>query len=466
METKVSNHEVNVIVACTDEYGIGYKGTLPWNCKEELKLFQEITDGHILIVGRVTAQSLPHLPNRMVFCISSKRCVLEGNNASIFKSIIDSIEFAKNNFPEKKVFIAGGAGIYDEVLGDAERYKVNRVYLSVIHTPGIKIVCDRFIRDDFSQWFLDSQQEYGSFTHKVLIPSYETEPDEFSYNFLLGHILQHGSTRIGRNGETKSVFSYSLSFDLRKGFPLLTTKKMFFRGIVEELLFFLRGETDTKKLEEKGITIWNGNTNREFLDSLKMTTRREGLMGPMYGYQWRNFNAPYNEATGRPAEKGLDQLQEVINTIRNDPTSRRILLTDFNPLQAKQGVLYPCHSIIMQFYVDTEEKALDLICFNRSQDAFLGVPFNIASTALFLMIIAKVTDLIPRRMHINMGDVHIYKEHYKLAEEQSKRNLFIPPTVTIKKELNSIEDIEALQYTDFELNNYKSHAAMKAEMKA
>jgi thymidylate synthase len=456
---------VNVILACTEKFGIGYKGTIPWHCPEELKLFKQITDGHLLIVGRITAESLPNLPNRVVYCVSRRLYKLgkDKNDCCVYDSVEEAVNKAYIDHPNKKIFIAGGEEVYKSAF-NSNKLKIERLYVSTIHTPGLVITCDRFFDWQMaSSWYLEFEQEYGGFTHRVFVPT--SDPlQEQKYINLLQAILDEGSIRVGRNGETKSIFHYNLSFDLTQSFPLLTTKKMFFRGIVEELLFFLRGDTDTKKLEEKGINIWSGNTNRAFLDSLNMKDRTEGLMGPMYGYQWRNFNAPYDEEKGRPITPGIDQLRDVINTIKTDPTSRRILFTDFNPAQAKQGVLYPCHSLIIQFYVDGE--FLDLTCYNRSQDAFLGVPFNIASTALLLTIIAQVCGLTARHMHITMGDVHIYKEHYDLAQEQIKRYPYVPPKVIIKKELKSIEDIEALQYEDFELLKYKSHPAMKAEMKA
>ena len=167
--------------------------------------------------------------------------------------------------------------------------------------------------------------------------------------------------------------------------------------------FFIRGDTNTKKLEEKGVKIWKGNTNREFLDKMGFDYK-EGDMGPMYGYQWRNFNS-----------MEIDQLKNVIELIKNDPNSRRILMTDYNPAQAHLGVLYPCHSLILQFYVN--EKNLSVKMYQRSADAFLGLPFNIASTSLLLCIISKLTNLNPYDNN-NFRRLSIYEEHYEAVNKQ------------------------------------------------
>lgn len=286
---------------------------------------------------------------------------------------------------------------------------------------------------------------------------------EEQYLNLLNKILLNGDFRNTRNSKTYSLFSENFKIDLRDGFPLLTTKKMFIRGIIEELIFFLNGETNSKILENKNVNIWKGNTSRQFLDSLDMNNRKEGLMGPMYGYQWRFFNAKYNEDNGKNIDNGIDQLENVINLIKNEPFSRRILLTSYNPSQSNQGVLYPCHSLICQFYCDSENN-LDMFCYNRSQDVFHGVPFNIASSSLLLMIIANITNKNPRYVNISMGDVHIYESHIESVKLQLQRNAYKLPKLIIKKKLKNLNDIENLNFNDFELIDYISHPSIKVDM--
>lgn len=330
------------------------------------------------------------------------------------------------------------------------------------YTEKIQIHVDdklNFVFDN--KWALVNEKNINEnilYTHL----SYRPE-GEYQYQKLLQD-LNSSTERIGRNGPTKSIFAPQiLKFNLQHGYPLLTTKKMFFKGIVEELLFFIRGDTNSKLLEINNINIWKPNTSRQFLDSLNMNHRLEGMMGPMYGFQWRHFNGFYDEDTGKGIG-GIDQLQNLITGIKKDPHSRRHLLTDYNPSMADQGVLYPCHSICLQFYV--QDGCIDLICFNRSSDVFLGLPFNIASTSLFLMIIAKLTGLIPRYVNISLGDSHIYNQHIEHIETQVNRRPFEFPTLEIQKELNTLEDAEKLTFDDFKLSNYRHHPAIIARMVA
>lgn len=459
----------NIILACTKEWGVGYKNKLPWNVPEELKKFKNITQNSVVVMGRKTIEELPILKDRELFCLTKKTqkelmllykqsdkckdCFLIGKN------IVHTTTISKLlKIQEKEIFIAGGAMIYDYIFSNFY-FAIKKIYLSFMEK---KYECDSYIkwRPKNHNWIIDKKIQYNEFSHYELVKgSSQEEP----YLSLVTNVLDNGWEKVGRNGKTKSVFGKTLEFDLTTGFPLLTTKKMFFRGIVEELLFFIRGDTNSKLLEDKKINIWKGNTDRKFLDSIGKTNRKEGMMGPMYGWSWRHFNAQYNENTGKPKrDKGLDQLQEVVNLIRTDPQSRRILLTDYNPLQAKDGVLYPCHSVIIQFYV--QGGYLDMFCFNRSSDLFHGLPFNIASSSLFLILIAKITNLIPRKFILSLGDCHIYEQHYKMVEEQLTRLSFNFPTLEIKKDVKDIGDLEKMVYSDFKLINYQSHPSIKAPM--
>lgn len=293
---------------------------------------------------------------------------------------------------------------------------------------------------------------------------------DHSYLSLLEE-LQYAPERQTRNSVTRSLFCRHLKFDLTRGFPLLTTKRMFWKGIVEEFLFFIRGDTDTRLLEQKGVRIWSGNTSREFLDQLGMHQRREKMMGPMYGYQWRFFNADYDESTGRPKTKGIDQLVQVIRQLQQDTTSRRHLLTDYNPSQASQGVLYPCHSLIIQFYI--EGSRLSMFCYNRSSDVFLGLPFNIASSSLLLSVIARLVGLEPYQLHLSLGDCHIYSDHGQAIQTQldPMRIPWVSPQLDLKLEpLSKQTDAElseilnTLNIDQFKLTNYSHHTGIMAQM--
>jgi thymidylate synthase len=299
-----------------------------------------------------------------------------------------------------------------------------------------------------------------------------TNNEEIAYLDMLRDLITKGDERQTRNSITKSLFSRNLTFDLKNSFPLLTTKKMFFRGIFEELMFFIRGNTNTKILEEKGIKIWKDNTTRTFLDNVGLNHYQEGDMGPMYGYQLRSFNADYKGCNNDYLDKGVDQFNYVINTILKDPFSRRIIMTTFNPAQVTEGVLYPCHSLMIQFYIREENGIYYLSQQNyiRSNDIFLGNPYNIASFALMSYLLChhlnnltKTDKYIykPDMLHITLGDYHLYKEHYNFAQEQINRSPYPFPQLKIKNYRNNIEDYE---YDDIELINYMSHPAIKTIM--
>jgi thymidylate synthase len=287
---------------------------------------------------------------------------------------------------------------------------------------------------------------------------------EYQYLNLVKDLINNGEKRSTRNAETISDFCKHLKFDLRKGFPLLTTKKMFTKGIIEELLFFIRGDTQTKILEDKGVNIWKGNTNREFLDANGFETREEGEMGPMYGSIWRNFNdfsSKKKILKDDITSQTIDQLKFVIQEIKTNPTSRRILMTSFNPGKVKEGVLWPCHSITLQFYVQDDH--LDMFCYNRSSDIGLGLPFNIASSSLLLIVIAKLTNLKPRYFNLSLGDSHIYSNHVYSLSVQIERVPYTFPEIVLP-EFNTLEEVEKLTYKDFKIINYNSYETVKMDM--
>ena len=466
---------INLIVAVSKNKGIGCRNNIPWNIPEDLNIFRRKTSNSILICGRKTLVSLPklNLNDRKIICVSKGIYLHENhfekhftNNGNYFEctaTFEDALELAKNY--NKEIFVIGGQQLYDYVF---ENYKHHIIlHISFINE---EYSCDTFFSHDLKSFSIFSDEEkFPNFEHKVL--RYTPLSVDEQYLDIITDIMRYGKKRNTRNSETISLFAKHMKFDLRQGFPLLTTKKMFFKGIVEELLFFLRGETDTVNLEAKGIKIWKNNTSRDFLDNLGITDRDEGVMGPMYGYQWRNFGAPYSEMTRSSISDGMDQLNNVVRLIKTEPTSRRIMMTTFNPLQAEEGVLYPCHSIIIQFYVENEfcditnreVSYLDLYCYNRSNDVGLGLPFNIASTSLLLMIIAKITSLVPRYVNISMGDAHIYVEHVGELSRQIGRIPYSLPRVVIP-DISDISDINGLGYGDFILSDYKCHLGLNMDM--
>ena len=289
--------------------------------------------------------------------------------------------------------------------------------------------------------------------------------EERKYLDLLRDIL-HGSERSDRTGVgTIGIFGTQLRFSLENNrVPMLTTKKMFVKGIIEELLFFLRGDVNTKLLEDKGVNIWKGNTTREFLDKRGLKDLPEGNMGKGYGYQWRKFGEQFPDCRNDECyidTSGVDQLSQVIHTLKTNPTDRRIIMSAWNPKQLPEMALPPCHMMV-QFYVDNGKLSSQF--YMRSVDSFLGLPFNLLSYAILTRIIAQTVGMEAKELVFVGGDTHIYLNHQKQAIEQIIRDPYPFPTMTINKSLSTVEDIEALQLDDFKFEGYQCHPAIKAEM--
>jgi len=284
--------------------------------------------------------------------------------------------------------------------------------------------------------------------------------EERQYLDLLQQVLSNGTKRDDRTGTgTLSLFGAQMRFSLRdNNFPLLTTKKIFWRGVVEELLWFIRGDTNAKHLSEKGIKIWDGNSTREYLDSKGLSQRQEGDLGPIYGFQWRHFGAKYEDMMMDYNGQGIDQLKQCINTIRTNPNDRRIIMTAWNPRDLPIMALPPCH-MMCQFYVANGE--LSCLMYQRSCDMGLGVPFNIASYALLTCLVAKVCDLKPGDFIHSMGDVHVYLNHIDALKQQLER----VPRPFPKLKINTDKtDIESFTFEDLQLNGYDPHPSIKMEL--
>jgi len=279
--------------------------------------------------------------------------------------------------------------------------------------------------------------------------------EERNYLDLLKNILENGETRNDRTGiGTKSIFGTILRFSLKENtIPLLTSKKMHVRGIIEELLFFIRGDTNTKLLEEKGVNIWRGNTSRKFLDSRNLFHYSEGMIGPMYGAQWRNF--------GDGKTVGEDQLKNALSLIKTDPESRRIIISAYNPNVSKLCVLDPCH-FFMQFYVSGDELSCQFQM--RSVDSFLGLGYNLVCYATLTHLMAKASGLKANELIFVGGDTHIYNNHINQVKEQISRKPYPFPKLNINKDIGSIEDMEDLSFENFKLDGYISHPAIKGNM--
>ena len=286
---------------------------------------------------------------------------------------------------------------------------------------------------------------------------------ELQYLNMIKDIIDNGSIESTRNGETITKFGTMMKFSLKDGkLPLITTKKMAYKSCFEELFWFIRGSTNNEELQEKNVKIWNANSSREFLDSRGLRNYCENDLGPIYGFQWRHFNTPYYNFRTDYSNKGVDQLQNIINDLKDPQTrsSRRHILTAWNPCQIDEMALPPCH-MICQFHV-RENKYLSCALFQRSGDVGLGVPFNIASYSLFTHLLAKHCDLIADEFVHFIGNTHIYKQHIEPLNEQIKREPKEFPMIYIK---NKYENINDYSIDDIEwIRPYEYYPTIKMEM--
>ncbi|KAB0799059.1 hypothetical protein PPYR_06939 [Photinus pyralis] len=284
--------------------------------------------------------------------------------------------------------------------------------------------------------------------------------EEFQYLNHIRQILDTGVKRSDRTGVgTYAIFGAQMRYSLRDNiFPLLTTKRVFWRGVVEELLWFIRGSTNAKDLSDKKVHIWDANSSREFLDQMEFTDREVGDLGPVYGFQWRHFGATYEGMHADYDGKGIDQLKQVIDTIRNNPNDRRIIMCAWNPVDIPKMALPPCHCLV-QFYVANGE--LSCLLYQRAADMGLGVPFNIASYSLLTVMIAHVTGLKPGEFIHTLGDSHVYLTHVEPLKEQLQRVPKPFPHLHIKRHVASIDDFKV---EDFDLVGYDPYPTIKMEM--
>jgi thymidylate synthase len=291
----------------------------------------------------------------------------------------------------------------------------------------------------------------------------EKNMEEYQYLNLVSDIIEKGTWEEGRNGRTKSIFGNMMRYSLKDGkIPILTTKKTAWKTCLKELLWFIRGKTNNNLLTEQGVHIWDGNSTPEFLKSRGLSHYSEGELGPIYGHQWRHFNAKW-EGDEDYTGDGVDQLQQIIDALK-DPkqrTSRRLIMSAWNPSQLDEMALPPCH-VMCQFNVHDGNK-LSCAMFQRSNDECCGTPFNIASYSFLTHLLAKHCGLEAYEFVYFKGNCHIYEDHIEGAKLQLQRKPYPFPTVTIKQIRENINDY---QVEDFEIHNYEHHPSIKFQMVA
>lgn len=454
----------SIIAAIDENNGIGKNGNIPWlNTYNDLSYFKEITLNcesksreNVIIMGKNTWNSLPEkpLPNRINIIISS---TLESScNYNVYSSLDKALKSLINIYEKiNLIYIIGGQELYKEAISHP---KCDKLYITQI--PGI-YECDKFFPKINNDIYTKNESTFSnSLTYNIYHKTKQINMEEYQYLNLIKNVIRNGTLKEDRTGiGTMSIFGSQMRFNLENNtIPLLTTKRVFSRGIIEELLWFINGSTDSNKLAEKKVKIWDPNGSREFLDSLGFTDREIGDLGPIYGFQWRHWGAKYVDKNTDYTDKGFDQLQNVIDQIKTNPNSRRIILSGWNVLDIPKMALPPCH-VLCQFYVVKDKLSAQL--YQRSGDIGLGVPFNIASYSILLIMIAHITGYKPYEFIYTLGDAHIYNNHIDALKNQIYRIPRDFPKLNFKRK---IEDINDFRYDDFTISGYEPCKVIKMEM--
>lgn len=525
---------VNIIVAVGNYVqGVGFPmgkgGSMPWHNKADLKWFKDMTTGHPVIMGRKTYESIGHPLKNRVNIVVTTRDDLWAENAGIriYRNLESAVDFARSL--DEEVFIIGGASIYDYAL---EHDLVDRIYIDML-SEEVKdadtFFPDVMIHNDWEEVGtpieIENRKAYAM--QYVKIRGKENHVDD-QYLALIDRIIKEGVEKDTRAGKTRSIFGVQMRFNLKEGLPMLTTKKMFAKGVIHELLWFLKGDTNIKYLVDNGVHIWDDDAYRYFLSEFKYgsddfrfykdkkflergedgqllrgengafiakqnpnLTKEEfielvkkgekwsyagehfpviqsytfGDLGPVYGKQWRRWG-------------NVDQIEEVIEKLRSNPDDRRIMISAWNVGEIKDMALPPCHYSCQFWTKKLENGKRELSCLwnQRSVDVGCGLPFNIMSYALLTNIIAQCCDMEVGELIFNGGDVHIYENHIEKLKEQCERNpnMYALPKLLIKSKEIGMSDsgpsyeikrnIDEFVYSDFVIDGYKSYPPIKLEL--
>jgi len=462
---------------------IGQNDGLPWRrISRDLALFSRLTTGssiggknqNAIVMGRKTYDTLPSKP------LQGRHNWILSRNGGL--SWNDIRKLGRREDAPKEIWVIGGAEIYNQCFTELP---ISRMVITYIERQGCEPACDTlqipggvFLERDSSfakalerSKLVDETKSYiSSTTYDVWeckVCEYELDiHPEFQYLDMIQEIIQKGISKKDRTGVgTIGLWGGMTRWNLQKGFPLLTTKRVFWKGVVEELLWFLQGQTDAKLLSKKGVKIWDANGSRDFLDKLGFTERREGDLGPVYGFQWRHFGAPYINPDTKPTE-GIDQISTVLEQLKKSPWDRRCLVVAWNPTALREMALPPCHVLFQLQGVGQntpdDPLRLNLLFYQRSCDMGLGVPFNIASYALLTHILAHMLGWqVGELVHL-MGDRHVYTNHVEPLMTQLERMPKNFPELRIKVEPKT--DPGEYELEDFELIDYSCHPTIPMEM--
>jgi len=465
----------NLVVVLTKNYAIRYADKIPWDSKQFVDYFDNLTKDGIIVMGRKTFEGLPltmrPIKGRLNVILSTEYPKYQ--DLSKPELAFTNINFLDNKIiPEnsnKDIWVVGGRQVYEALSN-----RCTNIYIisldKAVPNPDLLFVdiLPHFELVDYSKTYISDTEQC-----KCRILKYTRNFDspcmrnENQYLIDLRKILETGTSRDDRTGVgTISLFGGQQKYDVSKYLPLLTTKFVPLRIIIKELLWFLCGHTDAKILQSEGVHIWDGNSSREFLDKRGLTHYEIGELGPIYSHQWRHFGSEYTNCHADYEGKGFDQIEYILDLLVNDPFSRRIIMSSWNPTDIEKMALPPCH-VMFQLYVEedpsTGKRYISGHLYQRSSDYFLAANYNLVSYTILLYILAKKVGYYPKDMIMSFGDQHIYKNHIDQVKLQLARNPR-PQPVLVLSDLIKDKSWNEITVDDFELIGYMPYPAIKAEM--
>jgi thymidylate synthase len=461
---------MSYLIAAIDEHGgLSRHGQIPWSHtdigKHDLAYFKQTTTGHAVLMGWNTWVSIGRLlPNRFNIIVTFKHRAeappMEEGKCAVYSDPDEAMTFARKWEVQtgKRCYVIGGEQLYVYYLN---RYNFIEKRITLI--PGV-YNCDKMLNVPGELTLIDRVSVPGAIVNIMRPP-----PEEARYLELFRQVLVKGHVKADRTGTgTMSVFSPpELRFSLSNyTLPVITTKTVALKtGVIPELLWFMSGSTDTRKLEAKGCNIWKGNTSREFLDKRGLPYEEKD-MGPGYGFQWRHSGAEYRGMEADYTDQGVDQLQSIVTLLKTDPDSRRMLMCSWVPPYLAHMALPPCH-ILYQVYTHvcpvTGQRHLSAKMYQRSADSFLGVPFNITSYALLTHIIAELTGCVAHELIMTFGDYHIYRNHVNQVHEQLNRPPRAFPKILFRPNMSEL-NISDVTEKDFTIMGYSPYGHITAPM--